>query len=110
MNDASAQYGVSVAVVRIRTLIFIRRRSWILRMETVPISTTKTVSKAPLPRALRHLATLQNAPGHWEAEMVWNSMLLSQYVLTRRMVDSTWPLPLETVKKILKHYEVTRLP
>ena len=67
-------------------------------------------SKAPLARALHHLASLENPAGHWEAEMVWNSMLLSQYVLTRKMVDPRWPLPPETVRGILRHYEVTRRP
>jgi lanosterol synthase len=68
----------------------------------------RTISKAPLARALHHLASLQNAPGHWEAEMVWNSMLLSQYVLTRKMVGA--PVPETMVKRILRHYEVTRRP
>jgi squalene/oxidosqualene cyclase-like protein len=80
-------------------------------METTPTApiVPKTVSRASLPRALAHLASLQHAGGEWEAEMVWNSMLLSQYVLTRRMVGA-WPIPPETVRKIVKHYEVTRRP
>src|SRR5947208_16301858 len=106
MDAALAQYVksevIALSSVRIRTLPFTRCGCWILHMETVPITTTRTVSKAPLPRALRHLASLQHAPGHWEAEMVWNSMLLSQYVLARRMVDPRWPLPPETVKGIVK--------
>ena len=83
--------------------------------QLIPVKTaapipTKTVSRAPLPRALHQLASLQQADGHWEAEMVWNSMLLSQYVLTRRMVDPRWPLPPDEIRGILKHYEVTRRP
>jgi lanosterol synthase len=78
-------------------------------METqVASEKSRVVSKAPLARALRKLASLQHPPGHWEAEMVWNSMLLSQYVLTHRIVNR--PIPEEAKKKILKHYEVTQRP
>jgi lanosterol synthase len=59
-------------------------------------------------RAIAHLHSVQWADGRWEAEMVWNTMLLSQYVLTRA-VTRRWPLDAETRRKILKNYEVTQL-
>src|SRR5439155_12147246 len=78
-------------------------------METqVATEKSRVISKAPLARALRHLASRQHPPGHWEAEMVWNTMLLSQVVLTHRMVNR--PLAPETVKQIIKHYEVAQRP
>jgi len=61
-----------------------------------------------LDRALQHLRSLQHPTGYWEAEMVWNSMLLSQYVLTRRICGK-WPTPDAERAQIIKHYRVTRL-
>ncbi|MFB7867968.1 prenyltransferase/squalene oxidase repeat-containing protein [Streptomyces sp. NPDC056069] len=41
--------------------------------------------------ALKHLVSIQNSDGSWEGEVVTNTTLLSQYVLTKRIVGS-WPL------------------
>ena len=38
-----------------------------------------------LTRAVAHLAAVQHPTGYWEAEMVWNSMLLSQWVIVQAM-------------------------
>ncbi len=59
-------------------------------------------------RALDQLAALQEANGMWEGEMVWNTMLVSQYVLVRRMT-AQWPLPAKLRASILRHYRVTQL-
>jgi lanosterol synthase len=62
-----------------------------------------------LPRALGHLLSLQASEGYWESEMVWNTMLLSQYVLTRR-ITGAFPIATPQRDKILQHYRVTQLP
>jgi hypothetical protein len=41
---------------------------------------------AALAAAVANLLGQQGAPGCWEGEVAWNTMLLSQYVLTCRMV------------------------
>jgi 2,3-oxidosqualene cyclase len=60
-------------------------------------------------RALRHLLSLQRADGCWEGEVVWNTMLLSQYVIVHRIVGSPPFAPVERARMI-RHYEVTRTP
>ena len=37
-------------------------------------------------RAIRSLIALQKADGGWEGEMVWNTMILSQYVIVMTAV------------------------
>ncbi|HEV2371527.1 MAG TPA: prenyltransferase/squalene oxidase repeat-containing protein [Streptosporangiaceae bacterium] len=59
--------------------------------------------------AIEHLCSLQLPDGRWEGEMVWNTMLLSQYVLTHRLVGR-WPLPEPDIAGILRHFETTQLP
>jgi lanosterol synthase len=61
-----------------------------------------------LSRAVAHLASLQYPSGYWEAEMVWNSMLLSQWVIVQRIVGKLDSIDGETRAKILRQYEVTR--
>jgi lanosterol synthase len=59
--------------------------------------------------AYSHLCGLQRADGSWEAEMVWCTMILSQYVIVRRVVGR----PVEdeqTRQRIVQHYRVTRTP
>jgi squalene/oxidosqualene cyclase-like protein len=62
-----------------------------------------------LERAVEHLVSLQWPSGHWEAEMVWNTMLLSQYVLTRK-ITGRWPIDAAAREKIILHYRVTQKP
>jgi len=64
---------------------------------------------APLARALSHLVSVQQPGGYWEAEMVWNSMLLSQYVLTRK-ITGRWPLSDAERDGAIRHFQVTQLP
>ncbi|MET7335609.1 prenyltransferase/squalene oxidase repeat-containing protein [Nonomuraea sp. NPDC005650] len=57
-------------------------------------------------RALRHLLGLQHADGCWEGEMVWNTMILSQYVIVRHIVGA--PIPADERDEMILHYRVTR--
>src|SRR5262249_8865760 len=59
--------------------------------------------------AVKHLHSLQRPEGFWEAEMVWNSMLLSQYVLTMR-ICGRWPFDDQKKRLVLHHYRTTQLP
>jgi lanosterol synthase len=61
----------------------------------------------PLAAAVANLLGQQDASGCWEGEVVWNTMLLSQYVLTCRMVGR-WPLPERDRSQIVRHYRVMR--
>lgn len=63
-----------------------------------------------LAKAFEFLAELQHPTGYWEAEMVWNSMLLSQWVITQKIVGRLEQIPDDTRARILKQYEVTRTP
>lgn len=58
-------------------------------------------------RARARLLSLQRADGAWEGEMVWNTMILSQYVITRHLLGR--PVPDLEHPRILRHFEVTRL-
>jgi lanosterol synthase len=64
-------------------------------------------TRAPLAGAVTNLLDQQGPAGCWEGEVVWNTMLLSQYVLTCRMVGN-WPLPARERSQILRCYEKTR--
>ncbi|MFI7123180.1 prenyltransferase/squalene oxidase repeat-containing protein [Amycolatopsis sp. NPDC049868] len=66
------------------------------------------MSRIAVEAAVEHLLALQHHDGRWEGEMVWNTMLLSQYVLTHRMLRA-WPLSDEDASAIRRHYEATRL-
>jgi len=57
-------------------------------------------------RALGHLLSLQREDGSWEGEVVWCTMILSQYVIVRHVVGRTLSDPERC--DILRHYEVTR--
>ena len=56
-----------------------------------PLLVPYAASGDALPRAVAHLASLQHAAGYWEGEMVWNSMLLSQWVIVQ--IISGRPIP-----------------
>ncbi|MFH8291966.1 prenyltransferase/squalene oxidase repeat-containing protein [Streptomyces sp. NPDC018059] len=55
--------------------------------------------------ACEHLLSLQGGDGAWEGEMVWNTMILSQYVIVHRVVDR--PLPASTRTEMVRHYTAT---
>ncbi len=56
-------------------------------------------------RALDHLLNLQRTDGCWEGEMVWNTMILSQYIIVRHIVGR--PLGEEDRAAAVRHYRVT---
>ncbi|GAA1027999.1 MULTISPECIES: prenyltransferase/squalene oxidase repeat-containing protein [Amycolatopsis] len=58
--------------------------------------------------ALGNLLARQFDDGRWEGEMAWNTMLLSQYLLTHRMLRV--PLSASDITAARRHYEVTQLP
>lgn len=66
-------------------------------------------ARLPVEGAVRHLISQQNPLGCWEGEVAWNTMLLSQYVLTCRMVGR-WPLSPRDQRGVLRHFEVSRRP
>ena len=67
----------------------------------------RAFASGPLGDAVTNLLSLQEPAGCWEGEVVWNTMLLSQYVLACRMAGR-WPLPERDCGQILRHYQVTR--
>jgi lanosterol synthase len=74
--------------------------------KTAPLVSTRQATT--LDRALHHLLSLQNPDGGWEGEMVWNTMILSQYILTQRAVGK--PIPKDRALRMIHHYRVTRTP
>jgi lanosterol synthase len=80
-----------------------------VNLET-PISpaSSREAAAAPLSRAVEHLIRVQYPSGHWEAEMVWNSMLLSQWVMVQHMTGRLGAVDAATRARILQQYEVTR--
>jgi hypothetical protein len=69
----------------------------------------RSAAAAPLAGAVKNLLALQGSQGCWEGEVAWNTMLLSQYVLTCRMVRK-WPLSEHDRDGILRHFKVAMLP
>ena len=59
-----------------------------------------------LDRALDNLLALQHDDGCWEGEMVWCTMILSQYVIVQHLAGRKWDDA--TRAGIIRHYEVTR--
>jgi lanosterol synthase len=70
--------------------------------------TTREAAQGALSRAVRHLQGLQNPQGGWEAEMVWNTMILSQYIIVNRTVGR--PIAPAAAARMIQHYRVTRTP
>jgi lanosterol synthase len=58
--------------------------------------------------AIDHLLSLQRDDGCWEGEMVWCTMILSQYVIVHSIAGRS--LEAHTRAAIVRHYEVTRTP
>jgi lanosterol synthase len=57
-------------------------------------------------RGLRALLARQRRDGCWEGEMVWCTMILSQYVIVQHLAGRAWDET--TVARIVRHYEITR--
>jgi lanosterol synthase len=78
-------------------------------MEVATITTTAQPREDSLPRSLSHLASLQKADGCWEGEVVWNPMLLAQYVLVHKLVGS--PAFDEAAReRMIRYFRVTQTP
>jgi lanosterol synthase len=60
----------------------------------------------PVAAALDHLFSLQREDGAWEGEMVWNTMILAQVVIVRRIVGV--PIDEATRAGMIRHFEVSR--
>ena len=60
-----------------------------------------------LAKAFEYLAELQHPTGYWEAEMVWNSMLLSQWVITQKIVGRLERIPDDQVTDVNADDEMT---
>ena len=76
-------------------------------------SVTVMGESSAISRALDHLASRQSPDGCWEGEVVWNSMLLSQYVIVTRIIGPAGGAPAidEPVKqRMIHHYRVTCTP
>ncbi len=69
------------------------------------IVTIQSENPTPMEKALDYLTSVQNPAGYWEAEMVWNTMLLSQYVITQKIIGRA--IDAETRRLIVRHYQVT---
>jgi lanosterol synthase len=61
-----------------------------------------------LDRGVTALLAQQRPEGCWEGEMVWCTMILSQYVIVQHIVGRAWDERTRTL--IVRHYEVTRRP
>ena len=60
----------------------------------------------PRERALQNLLSLQREDGSWEGEVVWCTMILSQYVIVRHVVGRRFTD--DERSDIVRHYAVTR--
>ena len=72
------------------------------------VSPTPAASSDSYQRAVQHLLSQQKPDGGWEGEMVWNSMILSQYIIVQKAVGRT--IPQDSARQMIRHYEVTRTP
>src|SRR6478736_295638 len=63
---------------------------------------------AVLERGVHDLLARQRANGCWEGEMVWCTMILSQYIIVQRAVGRSFDS--ETRGGIVKYFQVSRTP
>src|SRR5580698_498902 len=78
---------------------------------TPALHTTAPAAPDPVRRALGHLAAVQRPDGAWEGEVVWNTMLLSQVVITRSIVaGGAAPFDEATRRGMIRAFEVGRSP
>jgi squalene/oxidosqualene cyclase-like protein len=71
-----------------------------------PVTSEAAERDDPPGRALGRLLSLQRTDGSWEGEVVWCTMILSQYVIVRHIVSR--PIDAGARLQILRHYAVTR--
>jgi lanosterol synthase len=77
-------------------------------LEPTPTSVSAPPADA-LARSLAHLASLQRAEGCWEGEVVWNPMLLAQYVIVHRLTGQP-ALDEATRAGMIRHLAQSRTP
>src|SRR5262247_3329302 len=64
---------------------------------------------ASLDRGIDHLLSQQRESGCWEGEMVWCTMILSQYIIVRHVTGR--PVVDEhSRRQIIKYYRANRTP
>jgi len=61
-----------------------------------------------LDRGISHLLSEQREDGCWEGEMVWCTMILSQYIIVQRVTGRSFDQ--RTTVQMLKYYRVNRTP
>ncbi len=61
-----------------------------------------------LDRAVAHLNSEQREDGCWEGEMIWCTMILSQFVIVSRIVGRSFNE--ETRTRMIQYFRVTRTP
>jgi lanosterol synthase len=66
----------------------------------------------PAARALAHLGSVQKSDGAFEGEVVWNPMLLAQYVFVRTIVagPGSSPFSAEERLRMIRYFEATKTP
>jgi squalene/oxidosqualene cyclase-like protein len=68
--------------------------------------------RSPVSRALSHLGAVQMPDGAFEGEVVWNPMLLGQYIFVRTIVagPGSSPFSADEKRKMIRYFEATRTP
>lgn len=61
-----------------------------------------------LDRGVQHLISRQRENGCWEGEMVWCTMILSQYIIVQHVAGRS--VEGETREKMIRYYRMTRTP
>jgi lanosterol synthase len=67
---------------------------------------TKPDAEAPLDRGINHLLSQQRQNGCWEGEMVWCTMILSQYVIVQRITGGSFNE--RSCEKMVNYFRVSR--
>lgn len=62
----------------------------------------------PLQRGINHLLSQQRPSGCWEGEMVWCTMILSQYVIVQRITGRSFDEPAR--EKMVQYFRAARTP
>lgn len=61
-----------------------------------------------LDRGITHLVSRQRENGCWEGEVVWCTMILSQYIIVQRITGRSFDQ--QTTEQMVKHFRVSRTP
>src|SRR5215475_3493096 len=69
-------------------------------------SQAPVLAAVALERGIRDLLAHQRENGSWEGEMVWCTMILSQYIIVQRTVGRSFDP--ETRAGMVKYFEVSR--